>query len=76
MKDDGLKGVAIASVVCGIGSWFILGIVLAPLGVVLGVMGMKSQDSSTKTWATVGMVVSIVALSLLLFSFAILAGAR
>lgn len=76
MANDGLKGIAIASVVCGIGSWFILGIVLAPLGVVFGVMAMKSQDSSTKTWATVGMAVSIVALSLLLFSFAILAGAR
>ena len=76
MNDNKLTGYAVASIACGIGSWFVLGIILAPLGVVFAIIGMKSQDSSTRTMATLGMVISVAALSLLAFAMIILASAR
>ncbi len=76
MNDNKLTGYAVASIACGIGSWFVLGIILSPLGVAFGIIGMKSQDSSTRTMATLGMVISVAALSLLAFSMIILASAR
>ena len=76
MENDGLKGLAIAGLVCGTASWLILGIVLAPLGLVFSILAMKSKDSSTKTIATVGMTISVVAVSFLIFSIAVLASLR
>ena len=75
-KDDGLRGIGIASVVCGIASWLILGIILSPISIVFGAMAMKSKDNTTKTWGTAGLVIGIVSLSLLLFSFIILASIK
>ena len=74
-NNDGLKGLAVASIVCGITSWLVLAIVLAPMGTIFGVLALKSKDNSTRNLAIIGLIVSIVALSLTLFSFAIIAGA-
>ena len=75
-NEDGLKGLAVASIVCGVTSWIVLAIVLAPMGVVFGCLALKSKDNSTRNCAIVGLIISIVALSLLLFNYAIIAGVR
>lgn len=71
-NDDGLKGLATASIICGALSWVIFAIVLSPLGVVFGCLALKSKDNSTRNLAMVGLIVSIVALSLTLFSYAMI----
>lgn len=76
MKDDGLRGMAIAGLLCGATSWVVLGIVLAPLGLVFSIVSVKSKDATTKTIATIGVVVSAVALAVLLFSLAVIANLR
>lgn len=75
-NNEGLKGLAIASIVCGTASWLVFAIILAPLGTIFGILAMKSKDETTKTIAIVGLVISIVALSLTLLSIAIVAGSR
>lgn len=76
MENDGMKGLAVAGVICGIASWFVLGIVLAPLGLVFSIVSMKSKDASTKTLATIGMAISVVAVSFLIFSLALISSMR
>ena len=76
MENDGMKGLAVAGVICGIASWFVLGIVLAPLGLVFSIVSMKSKDASTKTLATIGMTISVVAVSFLIFSLALISSMR
>ena len=71
-NEDGLKGLAVASVICGIASWFVLAVVLAPMGTVFAVLAMKAKDSSTKTWATIGLTIGIVSVAFLLFSWTII----
>ena len=70
--EDGLRGPAIASIICGVGSWIVFAIALAPLSVVFAILSLKSKDNTTRTLGIVGLVIGIVALSLLLFSYAIL----
>lgn len=74
--EDGLKGLGVASIVCGVMSWIVLAIVLAPMGVVFGCLALKSKDNSTRNLAIIGLIVSVVALSLTLFSYAIIAGVK
>lgn len=75
-NNDGLLGLAIASIICGVGSWFAFAIVLAPLGVVLGLLSLGSKNSTAKNCAIVGLMVSIVSLALFLFTMAMIAGMR
>lgn len=76
MENDGLKGLSIAGLVCGTASWFIFGIILAPLGLIFSIVAMKSKDSTTKTIATIGMAISVVALSFLIFSIALISSLK
>lgn len=75
-NNDGLKGLAIASIICGVVSWFVLAIALAPMSAIFGGIALKSNDNSTRAMATIGLVIGIVSTALFLFSMAILAGAR
>ncbi len=70
--EDGLRGLAIASIICGVSSWIVLAIVLAPLSIVFAILSLKSKDNTTRTLGIVGLVIGIVTLALLLFSYAIL----
>jgi hypothetical protein len=76
MENDGLKSLAIAGLVCGTASWLILGIILAPLGLIFSILAVKSNNSSTKTIAIIGIVISAIAVAVLVFSMAILASLR
>lgn len=71
-NEDGLKGLAVASVICGIASWFVLALVLAPMGTIFAVLAMKAKDNSTKTWATIGLIIGVVSLAFLLFSLSVI----
>ena len=72
-KDEsGLRGLATASLICSIASWLILGIVLAPLGIIFGIMSLNSKNSGTKTMATVGLVIGVVSITVYIFSVMIL----
>ena len=75
-NEDGLKGLAVASVICGIASWFVLAIVLAPMGTIFAVLAMKAKDNSTKTWATIGLTLGIVSVAFLLFSWTVILNMR
>lgn len=70
--EDGLRGLAIASIICGVSSWIVLAIVLAPLSIIFAILSLKSRDNTTRTLGIVGLVIGIVTLALLLFSYAIL----
>lgn len=70
--EDGLRGLAIASIICGVSSWIVLAIVLAPLSIVFAILSLKSKDNTTRTLGIVGLVIGIVTLALLLFGYAIL----
>ena len=61
-----------ASVICGIASWFVLAVVLAPMGTVFAVLAMRAKDNSTKTWATIGLTLGIVSVAFLLLSWTII----
>ena len=61
----------IGSIVCGVLSWFVLGIVLAPLGLVFGCIGI-SKDTN-KVPAVIGLVVSCIALAVIVFSVLLVA---
>lgn len=56
----------IISIVCGVLSWIVFGIILAPIGLVLGIIGINKDKN--KVPATIGLIVSVVALAVLLFS--------
>lgn len=56
----------VLSIVCGALSWFILGIILAPAGLVLGIIGI-SKDSN-KAPSVVGLVISAIALTVVVYS--------
>ena len=71
-NEDGLRGLAVASIICGIASWFVLAIVLAPMGTIFAVLAMKAKDSSTKTLAIVGLVIGIVSLMIMFAAMSIL----
>jgi len=75
-QDDGLQGLAIASIICSSLSWLVLGIILAPLGVAFGAISLKSSNSSTRTLGICGLVIGVVSLTILVFSFMILAAVR
>ena len=75
-NEDGLKGLAVASVVFGVASWFVLAVVLAPMGTIFAVLAMKAKDNSTKTWATIGLTLGIVSVEFLLFSWTVILNMR
>lgn len=75
-NNDGLKGLAIASIICGVASWFVLAIALAPMSAIFGGIALKSNDNSTRAMATIGLVIGIVSTALFLFSMFLLAGMR
>ena len=56
----------IASIICGALSWLVFGIILAPIGLALGLVGLSKDNN--KIPATIGLIISVVALSVLLFS--------
>ncbi len=74
--EDGLKGLAIAGVICGIIAWFTFAIVIAPMGIVFSILALRSNDNSTKTWATTGLVVNTIELVLMMFSLSLIAHLR
>jgi fructose-specific phosphotransferase system IIC component len=71
-NEDGLRGLAVASIICGVASWFVLAVVLAPMGTIFAVLAMKAKDSSTKTLAIVGLVIGIVSLMIMFAAMSIL----
>lgn len=58
----------VASIVCSALSWVVLGIVLAPLGVVFGCIGL-TKGKQSKVLSAIGLAIGAVALAMLLISF-------
>lgn len=50
-------------------SWLILGIILAPTGMVLGAKALKSESGATRATATIAMIVSGVGLAIFAITF-------
>lgn len=75
-NNDGLKGLAIASIICGVASWFVFAIVLAPMSAIFGGLSLKSDDNSTRSMATIGLVIGVVSTAMFLFSMIILASIK
>lgn len=74
--EEGLRGLAIASIICSVTSWIAFAIVLAPMGIVFSILSLRSRDNTTRTCAIVGLVIGVVTLALLLFSFAVISAIR
>lgn len=75
-KDDGLRGIAVASLICSILSWLVFGIVLAPVGLALGLASIKSKNDMTSVIATIGAILGAISLVLLIMSFVVIATMR
>lgn len=75
-NEDGLRGLAIASIICGAVSWLVLAVVLAPMSAVFGGLALKTKDNSTRAMATIGLVIGVVSTALYLFSMIMIAHIR
>jgi hypothetical protein len=58
----------VASIVCSVLSWLVLGIVLAPLGVVFGCIGL-TKGKQSKILSAIGLAIGAVALAVIIISF-------
>ncbi|MEU1278763.1 DUF4190 domain-containing protein [Streptomyces sp. NPDC005805] len=66
------NGLAIASLVCGIAGVFVFNVILGPLAVVLGYVGLKQSPSKGGAgMAKAGIVLGIVALVLFIVLLAV-----
>ena len=72
-NEDGLRGLAIASIICGVVSWLVLAVVLAPMSAIFGGLALNTKDNSTRTMATIGLVIGVVSTALYLFSMIMIA---
>lgn len=75
-NEDGLRGLAIASIICGVVSWLVLAVVLAPMSAIFGGLALKTKDNSTRAMATIGLVIGVVSTALYLFSMIMIAHIR
>lgn len=69
--EKGYSGLATTALIMSIVGWLILGIVLEPIALILGIRAMASENSSTKTMATIATVLSSVSLILIFIFFMI-----
>lgn len=63
-NEDTLEGFAVASVLCGLVSWVAFAIVFAPLGIIFGMMSLKSNKTPVIICGTIGLMVSAVSFAL------------
>lgn len=73
-KKNQSSSFAVASFVCSLCSWLVLGIILAPLSIVFGCISI-SRNERNKGLAISGLVIGSVALAVLLLSLAIISAA-
>lgn len=66
-RESGYSSMAVGSLILSIASWLVLGIVLAPTAIILGIKAQKSQESGTRTMATIGIIIASVGLIFLFF---------
>lgn len=59
--------IGIISIICSVLSWVVMGIVLAPAGIILGIIGASVEKE--KTPSIIGIIVGAVALIVLVFAF-------
>lgn len=72
--ENGLKTNAIISIILPIVGWFMLGLIMNIIALVLAIKVLNTTKvSTTKTLATIGLVMSIIMLSILVISIIILA---
>ena len=69
--EKGYSGLATTALIMSIVGWLILGIVLEPIALILGIRSMASENSSTKTMATIATVLASVSLLLMFIFFMI-----
>ena len=69
--EKGYAGLATTALIMSIVGWLILGIVLEPIALILGIRAMASENSSTKTMATIATVLASVSLLLMFIFFMI-----
>lgn len=68
IEEDKTIAFGVASIVCSVLSWLVLGIVLAPLGIVFGVIGL-TQNKQSKILSAIGIAIGAVAVAILIISF-------
>lgn len=66
-KQEESVAIGVMSIVCSLASYAILGIVLAPLGIVLGCVALRKGETN-KTLGIVGIIIGAIAVAILLFS--------
>ena len=69
--EKGYSGLATAALIMAIAGWLVLGIILEPIALILGIRSMASENSSTKTMATIATVLASVSLLLMFIFFMI-----
>lgn len=62
---------AVASLVCSILSWVVLGIVLAPLSIIFGVISLSRKEKSAGM-AIAGIIIGSIATAVCVFSLIII----
>lgn len=73
-KKNNSNSFAVASLVCALLSWVVLGIILAPLSIVFGAVSLGRREQS-KAMAVWGIAIGATALFVLFVSMIILASA-
>ena len=72
-KSDENTAYGIASIICGIISIFILGIVFAPLAILFGAIGVNKGDKVDKTISMIGLILGVICTAICLFAFLLMA---
>ena len=71
MENSKINYYGIISIIFGILSWIVLGLVFAPIGLVFGIIGV-SRNNDEKALATIGVILNLISLLIMIVSIAIL----
>lgn len=66
-EEESTPILGILSMVCAIVSWLVLGIVLAPISIIIGIVGACVEKE--KTPSIIGIIVGAIGLIVLIFAF-------
>ena len=61
----------IMSLICSICAWLAFGVILAPLGVIFGIVGL-AKDEKNKGFAIAGLIIGSIGFVVLIYSMAII----
>ena len=70
MEDSKINYYGIVSIIFGILSWIVLGLIFAPIGLVFGIIG-ASKNNDEKALAIIGVILNLISLLIIIVSIMI-----